>query len=201
MKFTARFVSSVSEASGYPRWDRAEVALAGRSNVGKSSLLNALADTPGLARTSKTPGRTRAVNFFGLGEHLALVDLPGYGYARMGRAQAAQIGALVKDYLTSRRALRALVLLVDARRGPEEEEFALLGMRAEGFAPPPAETIVVATKCDKVRPAQRVAALRRFTMHGIEPLMCSALSGEGIELLRRRIAGIARGRDARIGDR
>ncbi len=193
MKFAAEFVSSVSTVGAYPRWERSEVALAGRSNVGKSSLLNALVESRGLARTSKTPGRTRAVNFFGLGGNLALVDLPGYGYAKMGRAAAVQIGVLVKDYLTQREPLRALVLLVDARRGPEEEELALLSLQAE--RPPhygkPVATIVVATKSDKVRPGQRNTALKRFTAHGIEPIMCSALNGEGIEALRRRIVAVA----------
>ena len=193
MKFSAEFVCSVSTAGGYPRWERSEVALAGRSKVGKSSLLNALVESRGLARTSKTPGRTRAVNFFSLGGNLALVDLPGYGYAKMGRAEAAQIGLLVKDYLTQREPLRALVLLVDTRRGPEKEELAMLGIQAE--RPPhygkPVATIVVATKSDKVRPGQRGAALKRFTAHGIEPIMCSALNGEGMDLLRRRIVAVA----------
>jgi GTP-binding protein len=193
MKFAAEFVSSVSALGAYPRWERSEVALAGRSNVGKSSLLNALVASRGLARTSKTPGRTRAVNFFDLGNNLALVDLPGYGYARMGRAEATQIGLLVRDYLTQRELLRTLILLVDARRGPEEEELALLAIQAERPAHYDREvaTIVVATKSDKVRPAQRSAALKRFTVHGIEPIMCSALNGEGIEPLRRRIVAVA----------
>jgi len=193
MKLSAEFLSSVSTVGAYPRWDRAEVALAGRSNVGKSSLLNALVESRGLARTSKTPGRTRALNFFGLGENLALVDLPGFGYAKMARTEAAQIGILVKDYLTRRQPLRALVLLVDARRGPEEEELALLGIQAD--RPPhygkPVATIVAATKSDKLRRSQRNAALKRFAEFGIEPIMCSALNGEGIELLRRRIMAVA----------
>jgi GTP-binding protein len=193
MKFSAEFISSVSTMGAYPQWARAEVALAGRSNVGKSSLLNALVESRGLARTSKTPGRTRAVNFFGLGGNLALVDLPGYGYAKMGRAEAAQIGILVKDYLTQREPLRALVLLVDARRGPEKEELALLRIQTE--RPPHYGTtiaiIVVATKSDKVRPGQRNAALKRFAACGLEPIMCSALNGEGMDLLRRRIVAVA----------
>jgi GTP-binding protein len=193
MKLSAEFISSVSSVGAYPRWDRQEIALAGRSNVGKSSLLNALVERRGLARTSKTPGRTRAVNFFGLGAKLALVDLPGYGYAKMGRSEATQIGILVKDYLSRRERLRALVLLVDARRGPEAEEIALLGIQAE--RPPncgkPVAMIVAATKSDKLRRSERDSAVKRFVEFGIEPIMCSVVSGEGIETLRRRIMNVA----------
>jgi GTP-binding protein len=193
MKFSAEFVSSVSSVGAYPRWERQEIALAGRSNVGKSSLLNALVEKRGLARTSKTPGRTRAVNFFGLGANLALVDLPGYGYAKMGRSEAAQIGLLVKDYLSRRELLHALVLLVDARRGPEEEEIAVLGIQAERLpnCGKPVAMIVAATKSDKLRRSERDSAVKRFVEFGIEPIMCSAVSGEGIETLRRRIINVA----------
>jgi GTP-binding protein len=193
MKLSADFISSVSTVGGYPRWDRKEIALAGRSNVGKSSLLNALVERRGLARTSKTPGCTRAVNFFGLGANLALVDLPGFGYAKMGRSEAAQIGILVKDYLSRRELLRALVLLVDARRGPQEEEMSLLKIqtdRSPGCYKPVA-MIVVATKSDKLRRSERNEAIGRFAEFGIEPIMCSAISGEGIDLLRRRIMNVA----------
>ena len=89
--FTAEFVTSAFALDGCPRWKRAEVALAGRSNVGKSSLLNALVGVKGLARTSKTPGRTRCLNFFAVGGTLALCDLPGFGYAKMSHDDAAKI--------------------------------------------------------------------------------------------------------------
>jgi GTP-binding protein len=193
MKLIAEFLSSVSTVGAYPRWRRIEVAFAGRSNVGKSSLLNALVERRGLARTSKTPGRTRALNFFGLGDRLALVDLPGYGYARMSRAEAAQLGLLIKDYLSHREHLRALVLLVDARRGPEAEELEMLRLESERSASTaePLSAIVVATKSDKVRPGQRPAALKRFAAHGIDPVLCSTLNGEGIVTLRRQIMAFA----------
>src|ERR1700719_3986760 len=120
--FATEFVTSAFALDGCPRWKRAEVALAGRSNVGKSSLLNALAGSKGLARTSKTPGRTRCLNFFEVATNLALVDLPGYGFAKMSRSDAAKIAALLADYLRERRQLVALVMLIDARRGPERQE-------------------------------------------------------------------------------
>ena len=196
MKFSAEYLRSTTTAGDYPRWSRVEVALAGRSNVGKSSLLNALTETSGLARTSKTPGRTRALNFFGLGTDLALVDLPGFGYAKMSRADAAHLGGLINDYLTRRDALAGLVLLIDARRGPEEEELALLAMRdrhdVSGGPLTPLTIVVAATKCDKLRRSQRAAALKPFAAHGLDPILCSAQSGEGLEEVRRRIIAIGR---------
>src|SRR5713101_4015723 len=98
MRLDAKFVTSAFAPEGYPRWERAEVALAGRSNVGKSSMLNALA-AKNLARTSRTPGRTRALNFFSVGDDLAIVDLPGYGFAKMPRTEAARIASMMNDYL------------------------------------------------------------------------------------------------------
>ena len=194
MKLEAQFVSSALDLADCPRWSCAEVAFAGRSNVGKSSLLNALTGTKGLARTSKTPGRTRCLNFFAAGERLALVDLPGYGYAKMSHADAAKLAALLRTYLEKRRNLVALVMLVDARRGPQREEQELAAMvRARGIA-----LIVAATKCDKLRNSERAAAIERFTPLRLEPIMCSAKSGEGIDELRSRILAHA---DAHDGPR
>jgi len=185
MRLDAKFVTSAFERGGYPRWNRAEVALAGRSNVGKSSLLNALAGVRNLARTSRTPGRTRALNFFTVGDHLALVDLPGYGYAKMPRSEAARIAAMMNQYFDHGEHLAALVLLIDSRRGPETEELDLaFRIQARGT-----RLIPAATKCDKLRRSERAAAVARFKALGVEPIMCSALTGEGIDEIRRSIFG------------
>ena len=188
MRLEAKFVTSAFAPDGYPRWDRAEVALAGRSNVGKSSMLNALAAAKNLARTSRTPGRTRALNFFSVGDDLAIVDLPGYGFAKMARTEAARVATMMNEYLGRSEHLAGLVLLVDARRGPEREEIDLAALAAGRGV----KLIAVATKCDKLRRSERAAALARFKPLGIEPILCSALGGEGIDEVRRRIVACAR---------
>src|SRR5215469_1034025 len=176
----AEFAVSAATLKGCPRWKRAEVALAGRSNVGKSSLLNALAARKELARTSKTPGRTRLINFFTVGESLALADLPGYGYAKLSREEAARIAAMMRDYLTSRVNLGAIVLLIDSRRGPTDAELNLASMAREHGR----ELIVAATKADKLRRSERSAAIGRFAPLHTAPILCSAHDGEGVEELR-----------------
>jgi GTP-binding protein len=183
MRLEAKFISSAFALSDCPRWGRIEIALAGRSNVGKSSLLNAITGTKGLARTSKTPGRTRCLNFFEVGANLALVDLPGYGFAKMSRADAAKIAGLLAEYLRVRRQLLALAMLIDARRGPEREEIDLAAaVRDRGL-----QLIVVATKSDKIRNAERPEIPRRFAALATPPIMCSSFDGEGLDELRGRI--------------
>lgn len=188
MKLDAEFVTSAFSLEDCPRWHRAEVALAGRSNVGKSSLLNALTGIKGLARTSKTPGRTQSINLFAIGDSLALADLPGYGYAKMPVKLAHKIASSMNDYLQARKNLAALVLLVDSRRGPQREELELADVvRERGVA-----LIVAATKCDKLKRSERPRAVASFAPMHIEPILCSATNGEGIEELRRRILKLAR---------
>ncbi|MGH7781956.1 MAG: ribosome biogenesis GTP-binding protein YihA/YsxC [Candidatus Binataceae bacterium] len=186
-KLAAQFETSAFALDKCPRWNRVEVAIAGRSNVGKSSLLNALAGVKGLARTSGTPGRTQSLNFFVAGADLALVDLPGYGYAKVPGKIARDIAAMMADYLSERENLAALIVLVDSRRGPETEEANIAAIvRARGV-----EVIFVATKCDKLKRSERGAALARFRPLEAQPIVCSAASNEGIDELRRRIVRIA----------
>jgi GTP-binding protein len=184
--FTAEFVTSAFALDGCPRWKRAEVALAGRSNVGKSSLLNALAGAKGLARTSKTPGRTRCLNFFAVGDTLALCDLPGFGYAKMSHEDAAKIASMMHEYIHGRANLAAIAILIDCRRGPQQDELDLAAMATERGI----EVIPVATKCDKLRRSERAAALKRFDSMRVPPIFCSVTSGEGIDDLRRRILAV-----------
>jgi GTP-binding protein len=187
-RLTAEFALSAFSLSGCPRWKRSEIAIAGRSNVGKSSLLNALTGVKGLARTSKTPGRTRCLNFFTVGVGLALCDLPGFGYAKMPHDEARKIAAMMHEYIHGRSNLAAIAILIDCRRGPEQDELDLAAMAAgRGI-----EVIPVATKVDKLRRSERAAALARFEQMPGAPIFSSATSGEGIEDLRRRILAVGR---------
>jgi GTP-binding protein len=190
-RLDAEFLCSALALTDCPHWDRAEIAIAGRSNVGKSSILNALAGRKNLARISKMPGRTRCLNFFTVGSELSLVDLPGYGYAKISHLEASRIAELMQRYLRERLNLKCLILLVDARRGPEQEELALADFQNSRSSDSNLELIIVATKTDKLRNSERPAMLKRFTAAGFIPLMCSALSGEGIDELRRRIRRLA----------
>ena len=187
-RLTAEFALSAFSLSGCPRWKRSEIAIAGRSNVGKSSLLNALTGVKGLARTSKTPGRTRCLNFFTVGDGLALCDLPGFGYAKMPHDEARKIATMMHDYIHGRNNLAAIAILIDCRRGPEQDELDLAAMAARRAI----EVIPVATKIDKLRRSERAAALARFELLPGTPIVSSATSGEGIDELRRRILAVAR---------
>jgi GTP-binding protein len=162
---SARYLGGAPVVTALPPPVALEVAFAGRSNVGKSSLLNALAGQKKLARTSSTPGCTRQIACFEVrgadGSILHLVDLPGYGYAQRSQAERAAWGPLIEDYLTHRPTLRCLVLLVDARRGLESEEHQLLDFLAHTAtkARPPVTSVLVATKLDKLPPSRQKSAL------------------------------------------
>jgi GTP-binding protein len=190
----SRFIISCPSVGDCPKLDLPEFAVVGRSNVGKSSLLNALAESK-IARTSRTPGRTQLINLFELTTREAtfvLADLPGFGYARAPKAVARSFAPLIEAYLGEREALVAVLVLVDVRRGAEEEEIALVErIKARRDVVP----LVVATKLDKLGKAQQKPALHRIAGElDIPKNGCfgtSASRREGIEALREALEALS----------
>lgn len=187
------FLKGVVAMSGLPSDDRIEVCFAGRSNVGKSSLINAVTGRKALARASNTPGRTQEINFFTLGDSRYLVDLPGYGYANAPVKVVEKWQALLKQYLSGRANLRRAFVLIDSRHGikpVDEEIMTLLDKSAVTFQ-------AVLTKADKIKPPQQSAVLdqvrAKLSKHPAafpELVMTSSEKGDGIATLRSIIAGI-----------
>ncbi len=188
------FELGVVDMAQLPAGGLPEVAFAGRSNVGKSSLINAVTGRTKLARASTEPGRTRELNFFRVGERLRLVDMPGYGYAKAGKADIARWTALVRDYLRGRAALKRVILLLDARHGPkphDKDVMDALDTAAVNYQ-------IVLTKADKLKPteaetaaaAARAVIAKRPAAHP-EVIVTSADKGIGIEQLRAEIAALA----------
>jgi GTP-binding protein len=191
-----QFVWGAATPEALPEAKLPEVAFAGRSNVGKSSLINALTGRKSLARTSQTPGHTRQLNFFELAQRILLVDMPGYGYAKASKRDAASWQKLVRTYCRGRPTLRRLFLLVDARHGPKEgdrEMMRLLEEAAVGFQ-------IALTKADKVQTAELATLLAALDVElAAHPaghptvIVTSALDGDGIPELRAAIAAVAAG--------
>ena len=186
------FLMGASAISGLPPGDLPEVAFAGRSNVGKSSLINALVNRHGLARASNEPGRTREVNFFLLDGRLRLVDLPGYGFAKAGKATTKKFQNLGRSYLRGRPNLKRVYLLIDARHGlkePDGEAMDALDEAAVSYQ-------IVLTKADKLRAQAEVEEVAAATVKGIAKrpaafprvLATSSAKGAGLPELRAEIA-------------
>ncbi|VDC29498.1 ribosome biogenesis GTP-binding protein YihA/YsxC [Pseudogemmobacter humi] len=185
------FVKGVTTMAALPPADRVEVCFAGRSNVGKSSLINALTGRKSLARASNTPGRTQEINYFALGESRYLVDLPGYGFAEAPVAVVRKWQELLRAYLAGRQTLRRAFVLIDTRHGIKQVDDEILGLLDKS-----AVTFqVVMTKADKVNQATReaniaqvMAALQKHPAAYPEIIVTSSEKGEGVETLRAVIA-------------
>jgi GTP-binding protein len=179
------FIGGMAEKHGWrPESFLPEVAFAGRSNVGKSSLLNALVRRKSFARVSRTPGRTREINFFRVNNTFVLVDLPGYGYARISKTKKAEWRPMIDSYLRRTTQLRGIVLLLDIRREPSEDDRAMLDFLADLGVP----TIVALTKSDKLNKSEARAKVtdvsRKLALEPEQVIQFSAHSGEGrVELL------------------
>lgn len=184
------FFTSAAAARQFPKDALPEIAFVGRSNVGKSSLINMLTEQKTLARTSKTPGRTQLVNFFVTESRARLVDLPGYGFADVPEAVQRQWNALMHDYLTKRENLLGLLVLIDVRRLPTEHDKAMIEMVNEHEIP----FLIILTKCDKLSKNEAFNAKNKIAKElGIKPsqlITTSTLSREGMQALRDNLNAI-----------
>ena len=192
--FAAEFIKSCVSSEQFPPGDLHEIAFVGRSNVGKSSLINSLLNRRDLAKVSRTPGKTRAVNVFRISisdpdlAQFYLVDLPGYGFARVSKSLRIQWGPLMEDYLVDRDSLRGVVLLVDCRVVTEQDRQTMTWLRSIRQNP-----LVVATKVDKLKPSERVRTLKQThrdlgLAQGEMLIPYSSMTGDG----RERVWGALR---------
>lgn len=195
---SAEFIKSCMAPEQFPNGDLPEIAFVGRSNVGKSSLINSLLNRRDLAKISRTPGKTRAVNLFHIATsdpHLArfyLVDLPGYGFARVSKSIRAEWGPLIESYLTERAAVLGVVLLVESRVVTEQDCQTLAWLRTIGHRP-----ILVATKADKLKASERVRTLRQThtelgLLEGETLIPYSATTGDGRDRLWAALRDLAK---------
>lgn len=185
------FVTSAAAPSDFPPPTLPELAVVGRSNVGKSSLINALTGHDGLARTSRTPGRTRLINWFQIEAQptFHLVDLPGYGYAAVDSKTRESWKPLIETYLSSRASLAGVLLLIDIRRGPQDEELDFVPWLAERETP----IVVALTKADKLAKNKRmleVSRARKILGLTRDPFAVSTLDGEGIDPVWRTLLSL-----------
>ncbi|MFQ5479973.1 MAG: ribosome biogenesis GTP-binding protein YihA/YsxC [Thermodesulfobacteriota bacterium] len=186
MKITdVEFVASATGKKGYPPAGLPEIVLIGRSNVGKSSLINKLVNRKKLARTSSTPGKTQTVNFYRINNKFFFVDLPGFGYAKVPRDVQKAWGPMIDRYMGAGRNIAGAIILLDIRRTPGEAEHNLYGWLNDFNIP----LLTVLTKGDKLSKSRRAAKAREVEglMPGLAPVVFSATSGLGKDLLMRHI--------------
>jgi len=188
---SAEFIKSAVKPAGYPESDLPEVAFVGRSNVGKSSLINVLVNRKSLVRTSRTPGRTQLINFFDINQALTLVDLPGYGFAKVPLAVKKAWGPMIRNYLGQRHNLKAVIFILDARRVPNADDLEMLDWLEEFEIP----TIPVVTKVDKLSKNETTHQLQKIAeATGLPPdvfTLFSAHTRKGKEEVWERIEDAA----------
>lgn len=155
---SAEFIKSAVNKSDFPKEKLPEIAFVGRSNAGKSSLINTLVNRKGLAKTSSTPGRTRLVNFFRVNHKLTFVDLPGYGYAKVSASVRKEWKPMIEGYFTGRENLKGVILIIDIRRGPEEEEESIIDFLNSIGVP----SVAALTKVDKLSGNEKTRQLKIF---------------------------------------
>jgi len=191
----AEFVASAATPSQYPAGSAPEIALVGRSNVGKSSLINKFVNRKNLARTSSQPGKTQTINFYRINDQWCFADLPGYGYARVSKETKSAWARLINDYLGNRPQLAGIIMIVDLRHPPSADDASMFVWLEQSGLP----FIIVATKADKV-PRGRWAAHRQAVARGLKPagvelpvVIFSAQTGCGLEELaawvEQRVSG------------
>ncbi len=180
---SAEFITSAVKESQYPPEGLPEIAFAGRSNVGKSSLINTLVNRKHLVKTSATPGRTQLINFFDINQSLTFVDLPGYGYARVPAAVRKKWGPMIETYLSTRQTLKGVVIIMDIRRLPREEEQDLIHWLAHYSI----ASILVLTKTDKLSKTklikQQAAIVRALALEKEDAILFSAKTRRGRDLV------------------
>lgn len=196
----AEFVRSYGEYSQLPPPERTEIAFSGRSNVGKSSLINKVLNRKSLARVSSVPGKTATINYYSL-ENIYLVDLPGYGYAKVAKSDKLRWSGLIEGYLHDDRRLALIFQLIDYRHPPTKDDLQMIDFLIESELP----FVIVFTKADKLKKREREERMAGFSQEipyfeDITHVEFSAETGEGVEELRRIITELANDDDSMTGD-
>lgn len=185
---TVKFVKSATQPTHYPEGNVPEVAFVGRSNVGKSSLLNTLVNRKNIAKTSSTPGKTRLINFYMINDRLSFVDLPGYGFAKVPQSVKREWGPMIETYLKERKNLRLVVVILDMRRDPSEDDLSLVDWLFSYNRP----ILFILTKADKLSKNQAFVRVRKIREslgadNNVEMIPFSAKTGVGKETIWRKL--------------